>query len=331
MSQFDKKQEIGWNTRLLRRALYAAFALTLLLLVAAPKITLAESTNRNDVRAKLAEGGWSVVYGDLINEADYALFVAAVASAGACECPTPIYEYFDSQLQAQLNKIERTAPDIAMDALEDLMIRAFNSKGQSLRRGKLEISAGLATYKRWESVIYDEPYFYKCKQKLPFPPGAWTWSECPGMKRVEKTIPYPNNFQPYFRFRWSTPPAPSSNSHFQIKFNNKCSKAIYVAIHFLNDDDGQWTVKGWYEFTPGEIATIAYTKNSIFEYYGKVKGADYSWSGTDNYLTVRDSSEKYGFRRVNITMDSFGTWTQNLSCTNLSLAAPRINELSSHA
>jgi hypothetical protein len=182
-----------------KRVFPLSLLIALLVSLITPAISIAESTNRNEVRANLAKGGWSVVYGDLINEADYALFIAAVAAAVACECPTPITEYFDYQLQEQLNKIQNTAPDIAQAALYSLLIQAFNSKGQTLRHGRLEVSADLATYRRWEEIIYDEPRTYECWYKIG---PVKTKGVCTKTERVKKVIPYPNNFQPYFRFRW---------------------------------------------------------------------------------------------------------------------------------
>lgn len=176
------------------RVMHLSFVIALVASLLTPATSYAESTNRSEVREGLAQGGWKVVYGDLINEADYALFIAAVAGAVVCECPGPIYEYFDSQSQAQIDKITASAPEIAQDALIDLLIQAFDSNGQSLRHGRLEVSGGLATYKRWETVIYDEPRTYKCGNILGIP--------CTTMERVERTISYPNNFQPYFRFRF---------------------------------------------------------------------------------------------------------------------------------
>lgn len=308
------------NASLLARIACIMFALAFLCLISAPKVIHAESTNRNEVRANLEKDGWSVVYGDLINEADYARFVAAVASSVACECPAPIYEFFDDQLQQQLTKIKRTAPSIAQDALEKLLVRAFNSKGNVLRQGHLEVSGGLATYKRWDTVIYDEPRSYKCKIYGPL--GTWTWGLCWETVRVEKKIPYPNNFQPYFRFRWTGGEPASADSNFQIKFHNKCSKPIYLAIHYLDLND-QWTTQGWFELTPGQASTVAYSRNSIFQYYAEAKNANYRWEGTDAYRTVRNDSTKYGFKNVKINMTRYGTWTQGLTCTNPNTLVPQ--------
>ena len=308
------------NAGLLARITCIMFALAFLCLVSVPKVIHAESTNRNQVRADLEKGGWSVVYGDLINEADYARFVAAVASSVACKCPAPIYEFFDDQVQQQYNKIKKTAPSIAQKALEDLFVRAFNSKGSVLRNGRLEVSGNLATYKRWDTVIYDEPRTYKCKIKGPL--GTWTWGVCTTVERVEKNVPYPNNFQPYFRFRWTGGEPTPTESNFQIKFNNKCSKSVYVAVHYLDLND-QWTTQGWFDLAPGQTGTVAHTRNTLFQFYAEAKNGGNKWEGTDSYRTVRSDSTKYGFKTVKINMNTYGTWTQGLTCTNQNSLAPQ--------
>lgn len=85
-------------------------------------------------------------------------FGLAVALATQERNLAPIYEFFDRQLQVQIDKIERTAPEIGEQALRDLLLRAFDSNGQVLCHGKLEVKAGLATYNRWmESTGIPEP------------------------------------------------------------------------------------------------------------------------------------------------------------------------------
>jgi len=173
-------------------------AMVLNLLIAS--VAYAEDTNRNEVRSQLSEGWDGVIWGDLINEADYALFIKAVIEVGITGNPAPLYAYFDGQLEAQVNKISAQAPEIGKDVLVKLLIQAFKSNGGSLRQGRLEISAGLATYKRWNRVVYDEPGTYPCRIRGPF--HTWTRGVCLKKVRVEKNMPLPNNFQPYFRFRW---------------------------------------------------------------------------------------------------------------------------------
>lgn len=305
-----------------KRILSLTLLIVVLMSVLNPTISYAEETNRNEVRARLSEGGWFIVWGDLINEADYAEFIAAVALAVATENPGPIYEFFDYQLEAQLEKIQRTAPEIAQDALIDLFIRAFDSNGQVLQKGRLEVSADLATYKRWERVIYDEPRTYRCKQEFPW--GGWTWSVCTTVERVEKTIPYPNNFQPYFRFRWvsggsSSGSSSSSQNYDRVYFKNKCNRKIQTAINYKNLD-GEWVTEGWWSLEPGESAFVAKTRNTVFYTYAESiapRAERVFWSGDDLYRSIRGSQNTYGFRKKKITTQEWGTWTQNFTCRAL--------------
>ena len=194
---------------------------------AAPKM---EESNRNEVRRNLAKNGWTVIYGDLINEGDYAEFGAAVATAIATENPSPIYAFFNSQLNAQFTKIRRTAPDILQASLNDLIVQAFKTQGRVLRKGNLEVSGGLATYNRWKRVVYHEPHTYRCKLQLPL--GGWTWSICTTTKKVEKSVPLPNNFQPYIRYRWRTvstkpkPVTPSRTPYAVVCLVNRTNRTI---------------------------------------------------------------------------------------------------------
>lgn len=212
-----------------------------------PAVVLAEESNRNEVRAGLADGGWSVVYGDLLNEGDYVEFGIAVAEAIVIENPAPIYAFFSSQLQAQVTKIESTAPEIGRQAIEDLLLRAFDGDGSIVRHGRLEISAGLATYKRWERMVYDEPRTYTCYEwGVPYP--------CITMERVERRVDLPNNFQPYFRFRIAAPPntgTPGSStqgSPSYISVTNHCEEDLWFALAYRNalgilEADGYWAIK----------------------------------------------------------------------------------------
>jgi len=300
-----------------QRVIEPALVLAIVLSMLTPATSYAESTNRNEVRAGLAEGGWQVIYGDLINEADYALFILAVASAVACECPAPIYEYFDDQLQAQITKIEATAPEIGEDALIDLLIAAFDSDGEVLRHGRLEVSGGLATYSRWETVIYDEPRTKTCwtkgiiKTKYP----------CVTMERVERKIPLPNNFQPYFRFRWtSSQPGSGSSSDEQdydrIYFKNNCARTIWTALHYKNLD-GQWVTDGWWKLQPGGSAFVAKTRNINLYIYAESDDPAESrlyWQGSDLHKSVRNSEQVYGFIHKTITTQDWGTWTESFTC-----------------
>ena len=157
-----------------------------------------EKTNRTQVRDEFSTGWDGIVWGDLINEADYLEFVEAVAKAVASENPAPILQYFSQQAEAQITALGKSALDLDREELMDLLISAFKSKGKTLHKGDFEISAGLATYRRWNPVIYDEPRTYKCKWKKA---GISMDGFCTTTVQVTRDVPLPNNFEPYIRFR----------------------------------------------------------------------------------------------------------------------------------
>ena len=173
--------------------------LLMAVLIISLSLCIAEDSNRNEVRAQIAEGGWDVVWGDLINEGDYLDLTLSIASAYETASLEPLQRFFSNQIDVQVNKMQSNAQNLAISEIKDLILSSFKNDGQTFRRGNLEVTAGIVTYKRWQTAIYDEPYTYKCKQSLPL--GGWTWSVCTSSKRVEKQVPLPNNHQPYIRFR----------------------------------------------------------------------------------------------------------------------------------
>lgn len=273
----------------------------------------AEESNRSEIRDNLQSGGWIVIYGDLINEADYLEFGAAVAAAVICECVTPLEEFMKYQINEQIERFERSAIGISKLQIAQMLIDSFNGGGiYSL--GNLEVEADLATYRRWEVVIYDEPRTYKCKQDLW--PAGWTWSICTTTESVTKTIPLPNNFQPYIRFRLGDIVAdPVTDSYDRIYLKNNCDRSISAAIRYENLED-VWTTGGWFNLDPGEENFVAKTQNTIFYTYAISQDGQLTWGGDDNYQTIRGSSEEYGFRKSTITTTSWGKWEQNFTCNN---------------
>lgn len=288
-------------------------------------IVQAEETNRNEKRSELAEGGWEVVYGDLINEADYAAFIAAVAAAVACECPVPIDAWFEGQIDAQVAKMQKSAADVGEDFLIKLIIDSLNDGGRTMRTGNLEVSAGLVTYKRWETVIYHEPRTYKCKQDLPF--GGWTWSICTTQEKVEREIPLPNNFQPYLRFRVAgsegTGAASGTGSAtgegWQI-CNKSSDPKVWVAYAY--HDGSEWIRAGWRGIEKGDCSQILESVNTRYVFYYAESDTG-SWGGdvelcihpTKQFRigdgeTCSSPNELAGFKRVD-TGES-RNWTNNL-------------------
>lgn len=175
-------------------------ALVALLITSTP--ALAASSNRNEVRANLERDGWSIAWGVTLNEAEYAKFIAAIGLSATCECITPIETYFNSLADRTVSKITTQLPGVAKQEVVEFIVKAFqgSQRERILVGNGFQISAGIATYRRWNDVIYDEPRTYRCKQSLPF--GGWTWSVCTTMERVKKTVSLPNHHQPYVKFRF---------------------------------------------------------------------------------------------------------------------------------
>jgi hypothetical protein len=126
----------------------------------------------------VAAGGWQVVWGDLINEAD-------VASGALAAITGTFGAWVQYQINEQIEAFSRSAGDAAVDVIKQALKQAFNN-GEIRVSDKLGVKAGLATYNRWERVVYDVPScsIRGCK-----------------MKRKENRIPLPNNHQPFAAFR----------------------------------------------------------------------------------------------------------------------------------
>jgi hypothetical protein len=153
----------------------------------------AQDSNRNEVRGRVAEGGWEIVWGELVNEAEYAKMVAALYT-GSPEA------YFSDYLDRTIARVQRTAPDVGKQAILNAMQRAFRDNGRSFQLGKVGVKAGIATYQRWNDVIVDVPDGVE-RYRIDGPFGTWTYGYRPRMKRVERRIPLPNHHQPYVGFR----------------------------------------------------------------------------------------------------------------------------------
>jgi hypothetical protein len=106
-----------------------------------------EHTNQVDKRAEIAAGGWSVVYGTLISDFDYAKVAAALVAAASGN-PGPLYAYVQDLVDRNVQKILDTAPGIGADAIKDILLRVISGSSPSERIGQIEVKGGLATYSR---------------------------------------------------------------------------------------------------------------------------------------------------------------------------------------
>jgi hypothetical protein len=106
---------------------------------------MTEITNRNEVRQAIADGGWTIVWGDLINEWDIITLVVSLPTA-------TVGVWVNQQLAAQLQKFQQSLGDVsddivkqATDYLEDLL--KHRRSGERDFEG-LGVKAGIATYNR---------------------------------------------------------------------------------------------------------------------------------------------------------------------------------------
>ncbi|GAB4146853.1 MAG: hypothetical protein Tsb009_19720 [Planctomycetaceae bacterium] len=152
-------------------------------------------STRNEVRAKVAAGGWEVVWGVNINEAEYAKFIAATYNGNPMA-------YFNNYLNRNIEKFQRNAPGVARGAIKRTILRAFKDRGRNFKIGKIGVKAGLATYRRWYTVkVPDGTERYKIYgPRNPFT-GKRTWTYGYRPKYKLKKVPLPNHHQPYVAFR----------------------------------------------------------------------------------------------------------------------------------
>src|SRR5262245_14049069 len=127
----------------------AGIAAIALLFAEAPAARAANESNRDEVRARVESGGWHVVWGVNVNEAEYARLAAAVAASVAAENPGPVMRYFDDYLERTMDKARRNAPGVSAKALKDTLARALQDRGRTFRVGRIGVKAGIATYRRW--------------------------------------------------------------------------------------------------------------------------------------------------------------------------------------
>ncbi|KNG80329.1 hypothetical protein ANOM_011489 [Aspergillus nomiae NRRL 13137] len=79
---------------------------------------------------KVADGGWTILYGDLINEWDVVTGLASIPIGAAGV-------WASEQIQAQLQKFQQSLSDVSDDSLDE---QDFDGLG---------VNPGIITYKRW--------------------------------------------------------------------------------------------------------------------------------------------------------------------------------------
>lgn len=135
---------------------------------------MSEVTNRNDVRAANAAGGWIIVYGDLINEADVAQFIISVPTGTVAGW---VSDQVDAQVQKFNQSLATVSDDVVKEATEFLKSLLEGKRSGERDINGLGVKGGIVTYHR----------------KLKTPIGS---------------TPLPNNHQPYIGIRITKPLPP---------------------------------------------------------------------------------------------------------------------------
>jgi hypothetical protein len=232
-----------------------------------------EVTDRNEQRARQAEGGWTVTYGDLINEGDVLTFIASIPTAS-------VPGWVSQQIAVQLQKFSQTLAEVSDDVVEQATtylknLLKGNHSGERDING-LGVKAGFVTYHR------------KSVTKL--------WG------KVVATVPLPNNYQPYIGLRVikplpskghkerASPEAPAvlsfdSKSWYKIKNAAKPGMALDVVNDGNQQRDGklQMTAEGnfsgqHWQLRPSKTSPGAYNlctmwlgTNMVLDVYGDDK------------------------------------------------------------
>ncbi|KAK8148820.1 hypothetical protein G3M48_009030 [Beauveria asiatica] len=105
-----------------------------------------EVTTRNEVRARIAEGGWEVIYGKLFNEFDILEFIISIPTG-------TVGVWVAEQVQAQLQKFSQSLRDVSPDVVDEATnfltaLMKGKSAGEADFHG-LGVKGGFATYNRW--------------------------------------------------------------------------------------------------------------------------------------------------------------------------------------
>lgn len=240
---------------------------------------MTEVTDRNEVRAAIAAGGWALVWGDLLNEADVLSFAISIPSG-------TVAAWVSEQVEAQVKKFSQSLDDVsddivlqASDYLKSLM--KGNGSGERDISG-LGVKGGFATYHR--KMIYKVAGKEIGRHQLP------------------------NNHQPYIGVRVTKPlpklpPSPAvlesfdSNSWYQIKNTAKPGFAIDVINDGNQLRDGKLQMAAEGNFS-GQLWQLRPSKTSPGAY-----NLCNMWLGTGKLLDV------YGDDKTKPHLTDAGTYS----------------------
>lgn len=260
---------------------------------------MTEVTNRNEVRAANAAGDWTIVYGDLINEADVVELIVSVPTGTVAGW---ISEQVDAQVAKFNQSLATVSDDVVNQATQYLKgLLQGKSSGERDING-LGVKAGIVTYRR----------------KFKTPLGS---------------TPLPNNYQPYVGVRITKPlppkGAPASvqvppNTQPSVPPNGLDSRSWYriknpakpgMAIDVVNDGnqqqdgkvqmaaEGDFSGQHW-QLRPSRINPGAYNLCNM-------------WLGTSKFLDVYGSDKtrphlatagNYSGQQWRVEQQGNGTW-----------------------
>jgi hypothetical protein len=240
----------------------------------------AEDSNRNDVRANLEKGGWSVIWGKNFTEGDWAEGSKAVAESVAAENPGPFLAWFGRVVDENFAKIERNLPGVAKRDLERWVVQSLKQR-QIVRYKGFQIEAGFATYNRWQTVAYDEPRTRK--KKVYGPLGTWTWGFEAYTERVEKKVPLPNWHQFYIRYKL----VPEGNGG----GDGGAVSPAQVQFHYTIRNDSGRTVN--FRLPSGRDYTLAPGQTGSYRFTGNPAAAKVLVHTTGRTYTLAEGNHRF--------------------------------------
>lgn len=99
--------------------------------------------------------------------------------------------------------------------------------------------------------------------------------------------------------------------HAQLSFCNKTAKSVNIAIRFM-DENKNWRTKGWYNFTPGECASVigGDLRNRYYYYYAK-RSDGVQWGGSSGDVRLCVKSTAFDIQDCNFSDIQF-VWMKTI-------------------
>ncbi|KAJ5464465.1 uncharacterized protein N7458_000151 [Penicillium daleae] len=265
---------------------------------------MTEVTDRNQQRAQIAAGGWTIAWGDLINEWDAIELIISIPTG-------TVGAWVSEQIQAQLQKFQQSLRDVSDDVVNQATAY-LRELLQNKRSGErdfdgLGVKAGIVTYHR--------------HMKLPL--------------GVQTSLP--NNHQPYIGLRVTKPLPPKgapatagqglldSKSWYKIKSPEKPGSALDVVNNGNQQRDGtlqmaaEGNVSGQYwQLRPSKTTSGQY--NLCTMWLGT--GMSLDVYGNDKTRPHLAASGNYSGQQWHVDKQTNGTWKLSNSYSGtLALAA----------